>query len=77
MKGAAIGADLSGGMALQIAFMATSRDQVRRAHSIALTEGGTCEGEPGLRPQYHPNYFGAYFRDTEGNKLCVVCHGAE
>jgi len=59
------------------AFMATSRDQVRQAQSIALAEGGTCEGEPGLRPQYHPNYFGAYFRDTEGNKLCVACHEAE
>ncbi|PLC48502.1 glyoxalase [Pollutimonas subterranea] len=59
------------------AFLATSRDQVRQVHSMALAAGGTCEGEPGLRPQYHPNYFGAYFRDPEGNKLCVACHRAE
>ncbi|MCD0504286.1 VOC family protein [Bordetella petrii] len=59
------------------AFLAASRDQVRRAHATALSSGGVCEGKPGLRPQYHPDYFGAYFRDTEGNKLCVVCHRAE
>lgn len=29
---------------------------------------------PALRPQYHENYYGAYFRDTEGNKVCLVCH---
>jgi len=30
-----------------------------------------------LRPHYHANYYGAYFRDPDGNKLCVVCHDAE
>jgi len=33
-------------------------------------------GPPGLRPEYHPNYYGAYFRDPDGNKLCVACHEA-
>jgi hypothetical protein len=42
-----------------------------------LRLGGRSEGEPGLRPEYHANYYGAYFRDTEGNKVCVVSHGAE
>ncbi|MFT0548062.1 VOC family protein [Allopusillimonas ginsengisoli] len=59
------------------AFLATSRDQVHQAYSVALAAGGTCEGEPGLRPQYHADYFGAYFRDPEGNKLCVACHRHE
>lgn len=59
------------------AFLAASREQVRQAHAAALAEGGTSEGEPALRPQYHPNYFGTYFRDPDGNKLCVVCHHAE
>jgi lactoylglutathione lyase len=29
---------------------------------------------PGLRPHYHGHYYGAYFRNPDGNKLCVVCH---
>ncbi|HEY0846246.1 MAG TPA: VOC family protein [Noviherbaspirillum sp.] len=57
-----------------VAFMAKDRATVRLAHRTALTHGGADEGPPGLRPEYHPHYYGAYFRDTEGNKLCVVCH---
>jgi lactoylglutathione lyase len=60
-----------------VAFLATSRAQVRRVYETALANGGTCEGAPGLRPHYHSNYYGAYFRDTEGNKVCVACHEAE
>lgn len=60
-----------------VAFAAASRDMVRQAFDVALANGGTCEGEPGLRPQYHANYWGAYFRDPDGNKLCVVCHGPQ
>ena len=48
-----------------------------KINEIALANGGTCEGAPGLRPHYHANYYGAYFRDTEGNKVGVVCHEAE
>ena len=59
-----------------VAFMAASRAVVDAAHAVVLAHGGTCEGAPGLRPQYHTNYYGAYFRDTEGNKLCVACHAA-
>ncbi len=57
-----------------IAFLATSRPVVDRAHALALTNGGTSEGLPGLRPEYHEHYYAAYFRDPDGNKLCVVCH---
>ena len=35
---------------------------------------GKDEGAPGLRTHYHPNYYGAYLRDPDGNKICVVCH---
>ena len=56
------------------ALLAGSRDVVDRAYSAALANGGQSEGLPGLRPEYHPNYYGAYFRDTEGNKICVACH---
>lgn len=60
-----------------VAFLARSREQVDQVHAIALTHGGTCEGKPGLRPEYHANYYGAYFRDPDGNKLCVACHQRE
>ncbi len=56
------------------AFLATTREQVRAAHAAALAGGGTCEGPPGPRPQYHAHYYGAYFRDPDGNKLAVACH---
>ena len=60
-----------------IALLAGDRASVDRCHSAALARGGACEGPPGLRPHYHSNYYGAYFRDPDGNKLCVCCHGAE
>ena len=56
------------------AFMADSRAMVDAAHAAALAHGGRCEGPPGLRPEYHEHYYGAYFRDPDGNKLCVACH---
>ncbi|NSL54158.1 VOC family protein [Uliginosibacterium aquaticum] len=57
-----------------LAFLAESRATVDRAFDLALSQGGTSEGAPGLRPEYHEHYYGAYFRDPDGNKLCVVCH---
>ena len=60
-----------------IAFLANTRQQVNVVHALALAHGGTCDGLPGLRPHYHANYYGAYFRDLDGNKLCVACHQAE
>jgi lactoylglutathione lyase len=58
-----------------VAFQASSRALVDAAYETALAHGGTPEGKPGLRPEYHPNYYGAYFRDPDGNKLCVASHG--
>ena len=59
-----------------VAFLANSRAIVDQAYVVALANGATSDGKPGLRPEYHANYYGAYFRDTEGNKLCVACHSA-
>ncbi len=56
--------------------LAPDRATVDRVHALALTLGGTDEGAPGPRPQYHANYYGAYFRDPDGNKLAVACHGS-
>lgn len=60
-----------------VAFLADSRAGVESAYKVALASGGSSEGPPGLRPEYHEHYFGAYLRDPEGNKLCVVCHRPE
>lgn len=59
------------------ALLAASRAQVDRCYRLALAHGAACEGPPGLRPDYHAHYYGAYFRDLDGNKLCVCCHEAE
>ena len=50
---------------------------VDAAHHWALDQDCCSEGPPGLRAHYHPHYYGAYFRDPDGNKLCVVCHEPE
>lgn len=60
-----------------VAFLAADRNTVRAAHQTALAQGGQCEGPPGPRPHYHAHYYGAYFRDPDGNKLCVACHAAQ
>jgi catechol 2,3-dioxygenase-like lactoylglutathione lyase family enzyme len=59
-----------------VAFLARDRATVDEVHRVALALGAVSEGEPGLRPEYHANYYGAYIRDPEGNKLCFACHDA-
>ncbi|MBU8538997.1 VOC family protein [Falsiroseomonas tokyonensis] len=65
------------GNGVTIAFEAPDRAAVRRFHATGLELGGTEEGAPGLRQHYHPDYYGAYLRDPDGNKLCCVCHRPE
>lgn len=60
-----------------IAFLAPTRKTVDMFYATALAMGGTSEGAPGLRAEYHPNYYGAYVRDPDGNKLCACCHDPE
>ena len=66
----------SAGNGTMVAFNATTRAQVDQCYAAALEHGGTCDGPPGPRPQYHADYYGAYFRDPDGNKICVCCHSA-
>ncbi len=56
------------------AFETADRATVDAVHALALTLGGRCEGPPGLRPEYHAAYYGAYFRDPTGNKVALACH---
>lgn len=71
------GHEHAAGNGQMVAFLAPDRATVHKAWTLALERGGRDEGAPGLRPEYHPDYYGAYFRDTEGNKLCVACHMPE
>jgi catechol 2,3-dioxygenase-like lactoylglutathione lyase family enzyme len=62
------------GNGITVALDASDRTAVDAAYAAAITAGGADEGKPGLRTHYHPNYYAAYVRDPEGNKVCVVCH---
>ncbi|TSJ64514.1 VOC family protein [Starkeya sp. 3C] len=64
------------GNGTQVSFAAPSPAAVDAAWRALVEHGGTDEGAPGLRPNYAADYYGAYGRDPEGNKLCFV-HLAE
>lgn len=57
-----------------VAFTAKSRAEVEAFYAIAVSTGGRDNGEPGLRPQYHPNYYGAFVFDPDANNIEAVCH---
>lgn len=56
----------------QVSFAAPTPEAVDAAWRAALDHGGIDEGAPGIREHYGPDYYGAYVRDPEGNKLCFV-----
>ena len=66
------GSPATAGNGVHIAFQAPDRETVRRFHGIALANGGTDEGAPGIREDYNANYYGAFVRDLDGNKLEAV-----
>ncbi len=59
---------------LHIAFQAADRSGVDAFHAAALQAGGSDNGFPGMRPQYHPHYYGAFVLDPDGNNAEAVCH---
>ncbi|MFE0754923.1 VOC family protein [Inquilinus sp. NPDC058860] len=61
---------------LHLAFRASDRAAVDAVHAAALAAGGRDNGAPGLRPHYHPNYYGAYVIDPDGHHVEIVCHDA-
>jgi catechol 2,3-dioxygenase-like lactoylglutathione lyase family enzyme len=58
---------------LHIALRAQSRAQVDAFHAAAVEAGGTDNGAPGVR-RYHPDYYGGYVLDPDGNNIEAVCH---
>jgi len=60
-----------------IAFSAPDRATVRAAFSAAVAAGAEVLHEPRLWPEYHPNYYGAFVRDPDGNNVEAVCHSPE
>ena len=59
---------------LHLAFVAENRQQVDAFYRAALGAGGKDNGGPGLRPQYHANYYAAFVIDPDGHNIEVVCH---
>ncbi|WP_291737013.1 VOC family protein [Leisingera sp. F5] len=59
---------------LHIALTARDRASVDAFHAAALLAGGTDNGAPGLRPHYHPGYYGAFVLDPDGHNIEAVCH---
>ena len=57
-----------------VALSSARRDLIDAFHAAGLAAGGTDNGPPGLRADYHPTYYAAYVRDPEGNNIEVVCH---
>jgi catechol 2,3-dioxygenase-like lactoylglutathione lyase family enzyme len=62
---------------LHLAFAAEDRATVDAFHAAALGAGGDENGKPGLRPQYHPSYYGAFVLDPDGNNVEAVSHRPE
>lgn len=71
---------LDGGVATagngtHVAFLAPDRSSVDAFHRAALAAGGRCDGPPGLRPEYHPQYYACFVRDPDGHKIEAMALG--
>ena len=59
---------------MHVAFTASSRTEVNGFYKAELSVGGRDNGAPGVRAHYHPNYYGAFVLDPDGNNVEAVCH---
>ena len=59
---------------VHVAFRVNARAMVDAFYQAAMGAGGTDNGAPGLRPHYHPNYYGAFVLDPDGHNIEAVCH---
>lgn len=63
--------------AVHVAFRVSARRRVDAFYAAALAAGGRDNGPPGLRPHYHPAYYGAFVLDPDGHNIEAVCHEDE
>ncbi|WP_445217030.1 VOC family protein [Bradyrhizobium sp. Pa8] len=70
------GEPASPGNGVHIAFRASDRAVVRRFYAAAVANGGSDDGAPGIREKYNVNYYGAFVRDLDGNKIEAVTYTA-
>ena len=61
---------------VHVAFAAADRAAVDAFYQAALAVGGCDNGAPGLRPHYHPDYYGAFVLDFDGHNIEAVCRAA-
>jgi catechol 2,3-dioxygenase-like lactoylglutathione lyase family enzyme len=59
---------------VHLCFLAPNHDAVDAFHTAAVSHGGRDDGRPGLRPQYHPDYYAAFVLDPDGHRIEAVCH---
>ena len=59
---------------IHVAFQAADRAAVRAFFDAAVAAGAEILHEPRVWPEYHPNYYGAFVRDPDGNNVEAVCH---
>lgn len=71
-----IGLKTSGIIGVHIAFTVDTRAAVDCFHASGLSAGGRDNGCPGLRPHYHPSYYGAFVLDPDGHNIEAVCRSA-
>ena len=61
---------------VHVAFVAASQAEVDAFHAAALAAGAKDHGKPGLRPEYHAKYYGAFALDPDGHNVEAVFHGS-
>ncbi|WP_370224787.1 VOC family protein [Pararhodobacter marinus] len=71
------GAPARAGNGTMVAFQARSQQQVRRLHAAGLEAGGTDEGAPGFRADYGADFYVAYLRDPQGNKIALFSNNPD
>jgi catechol 2,3-dioxygenase-like lactoylglutathione lyase family enzyme len=68
------GGPMSTGNGVHMGFSARNKAQVAKFHAVALAMGGSNNGEPGPRPDYGPDFYGAFVFDLDGNKIEATLH---